>query len=54
MSSDPGTVTRDERLPVTVLSGFLGAGKTTRPMRVGAGWRCELGPQLQMVEEVAG
>ena len=29
MSSDPGTVTRDERLPVTVLSGFLGAGKTT-------------------------
>ena len=29
MSSDPGTVTRDERLPVTVLSGFLGAEKTT-------------------------
>ena len=29
MSSHPGTVTRDERLPVTVLSGFLGAGKTT-------------------------
>ena len=29
MSSDPNTVTRDERLPVTVLSGFLGAGKTT-------------------------
>ncbi len=29
MSSDPTTVTRDERLPVTVLSGFLGAGKTT-------------------------
>ena len=29
MSSDPGAVTRDERLPVTVLSGFLGAGKTT-------------------------
>ena len=29
MSSDPGTVIRDERLPVTVLSGFLGAGKTT-------------------------
>ncbi|MCY3679323.1 MAG: GTP-binding protein, partial [Gemmatimonadetes bacterium] len=29
MSSEPNTVTRDERLPVTVLSGFLGAGKTT-------------------------
>ncbi|WP_419857940.1 zinc metallochaperone GTPase ZigA [Candidatus Palauibacter irciniicola] len=29
MRTDPGTVTRDERLPVTVLSGFLGAGKTT-------------------------
>ena len=29
MSSDPGTVIRDQRLPVTVLSGFLGAGKTT-------------------------
>ena len=29
MSSDPSTVTGDERLPVTVLSGFLGAGKTT-------------------------
>ena len=29
MSSDPGTADRDERLPVTVLSGFLGAGKTT-------------------------
>ncbi len=29
MTSEPNTVTRDERLPVTVLSGFLGAGKTT-------------------------
>ena len=29
MSSHPSTVARDERLPVTVLSGFLGAGKTT-------------------------
>ncbi|MYC18931.1 MAG: GTP-binding protein [Gemmatimonadales bacterium] len=29
MRTDSGTVTRDERLPVTVLSGFLGAGKTT-------------------------
>ena len=29
MSRDPSVVTRDDRLPVTVLSGFLGAGKTT-------------------------
>ncbi len=29
MSSHPDTVPRDDRLPVTVLSGFLGAGKTT-------------------------
>ncbi|MXW56064.1 MAG: GTP-binding protein, partial [Gemmatimonadales bacterium] len=29
MRSNPDAVPRDERLPVTVLSGFLGAGKTT-------------------------
>ena len=29
MISNQGNVPRDDRLPVTVLSGFLGAGKTT-------------------------